>query len=139
MHRSATTTPTRTRFSIAWRPSLNAVFDEVPDEGTLVLLETTAGQGANVGYRFEQLARIIDNVEQRGRLGICVDTCHVFAAGYDISGAKGWKEMISEWRARSGGAPEGAISMTPRSRAEAGLTATRTSARDKSERRPSSA
>ena len=66
--------------------SLNAVFDDVPFEGTLVLLETTAGQGANVGYRFEQLARIIDGVEQDARLGICVDTCPVFAAGYDISG-----------------------------------------------------
>jgi deoxyribonuclease-4 len=76
--------------------SLNAVFDEVPFEGTLVLLETTAGQGANVGYRFEQLARIIDGVEQDARLGICVDTCHVFAAGYDISGKTGWRKMMSE-------------------------------------------
>ncbi|HET6638674.1 MAG TPA: deoxyribonuclease IV [Gemmatimonadota bacterium] len=76
--------------------SLNAVFDEVPFEGTQVLLETTAGQGANVGYRFEQLARIIDGVEQDARLGICVDTCHVFAAGYDISGKTGWRKMMSE-------------------------------------------
>lgn len=76
--------------------SLNAVFDDVPFEGTLVLLETTAGQGANVGYRFEQLARIIESVEQDERLGICVDTCHVFAAGYDISGKTGWKKMMSE-------------------------------------------
>lgn len=76
--------------------SLNAVFDAVPFDGTLVLLETTAGQGANVGYRFEQLARIIDGVEQDERLGICVDTCHVFAAGYDISGKTGWRKMMSE-------------------------------------------
>jgi deoxyribonuclease-4 len=76
--------------------SLNAVFDEVSDEGTLVLLETTAGQGANVGYRFEQLARIIEGVEQSDRLGICLDTCHVFAAGYDISGEAGWKQMMTE-------------------------------------------
>jgi deoxyribonuclease-4 len=76
--------------------SLNAVFEKVPDEGTLVLLETTAGQGANVGYRFEQLARIIEGVEQSERLGVCVDTCHVFAAGYDISGAAGWKGMMTE-------------------------------------------
>jgi deoxyribonuclease-4 len=76
--------------------SLNAVFDEVPFEGTQVLLETTAGQGANVGYRFEQLARIIESVEQDTRLGICVDTCHVFAAGYDISGKTGWRKMMSE-------------------------------------------
>lgn len=82
--------------------SLNAVFDEVPFEGTQVLLETTAGQGANVGYRFEQLARIIDAVEQDERLGICVDTCHVFAAGYDISGKTGWRKMMSELEATVG-------------------------------------
>ena len=82
--------------------SLNAVFDEVPFEGTQVLLETTAGQGANVGYRFEQLARIIDAVEQDARLGICVDTCHVFAAGYDISGNTGWRKMMSELEATVG-------------------------------------
>ena len=82
--------------------SLNAVFDEVPYEGTLVLLETTAGQGANVGYRFEQLARIIDGVEQDARLGICIDTCHVFAAGYDISGKTGWRKMMSELEATVG-------------------------------------
>jgi deoxyribonuclease-4 len=76
--------------------SLNVVFEQVPDEGTLVLLETTAGQGANVGYRFEQLARIIEMVEQDGRLGICLDTCHVFAAGYDIREAAGWKRMMVE-------------------------------------------
>ena len=76
--------------------SLDAVFEKVPDEGTLVLLETTAGQGANVGYRLEQLARIVDRVEQSDRLGICLDTCHVFAAGYDISSASGWKRMMTE-------------------------------------------
>ena len=82
--------------------SLNAVFDEIPFDGTLVLLETTAGQGANVGYRFEQLARIIESVEQDARLGICVDTCHVFAAGYDISGSTGWRRMMSELEATVG-------------------------------------
>lgn len=82
--------------------SLNAVFDAVPFEGTLVLLETTAGQGANVGYRFEQLARIIESVEQDARLGICVDTCHVFAAGYDISAKTGWRTMMSELEATVG-------------------------------------
>lgn len=76
--------------------SLNAVFEDVPNDGTLVLLETTAGQGANVGYRFEQLARIVERVEQSDRLGICLDTCHVFAAGYDISSEAGWKSMMSE-------------------------------------------
>ena len=76
--------------------SLDHVFDHVPDEGTLVCLETTAGQGANVGHRFDQLARIIDKVEQKKRLGICLDTCHVFVAGYDIVSAAGYERMITE-------------------------------------------
>ena len=76
--------------------SLDRIFDQVPDEGTRVLLETTAGQGGNVGYRFAQLARILERVEQSGRLGICLDTCHVFAAGYDISTARGWTSAMAE-------------------------------------------
>ena len=76
--------------------SLNAIFAEVPDEGTLVCLEITAGQGATVGYRFEQLARIIEGVEADGRVGICLDTCHVFAAGYDIRTDEGYDAMITE-------------------------------------------
>jgi deoxyribonuclease-4 len=79
--------------------SLNEIFDRVEDGGTRVLLETTAGQGANVGYRFEQLARIIEGVENASRLGICLDTCHVFAAGYDISTAKGCKKTLAEFDA----------------------------------------
>lgn len=74
--------------------SLNRVFDEVPDAGTVVCLETTAGQGANVGYRFEQLARIIDGVEPADRVAVCLDTCHVFAAGYDITTEDGYAETI---------------------------------------------
>lgn len=76
--------------------SLDGIFDQVPNEGTRVLLETTAGQGGNVGYRFAQLARILDRVEQSDRLGICLDTCHVFAAGYDISTPRGWTRTIDE-------------------------------------------
>jgi deoxyribonuclease-4 len=77
--------------------SLNVIFDKVPFDGTRVLLETTAGQGANVGYRFEQLASIIAGVEQKKRLGVCLDTCHVFAAGYDISSEKGWDKTLAEF------------------------------------------
>lgn len=75
--------------------SLNAIFEHVPDEGTLVCLETTAGQGANVGYRFDQLARIIEGVEDEARVGVCLDTCHVFAAGYDLSTEAGYEETIA--------------------------------------------
>lgn len=77
--------------------SLNHVFDRVPDGETIVLLETTAGQGANVGYRFEQLARIIDGVENRDRVGVCLDTCHVFAAGYDISTGAAYRATMREF------------------------------------------
>lgn len=76
--------------------SLDVVFDAVGDEGTIVCLETTAGQGGNVGHRFDQLARIIEGVEQKERLGICLDTCHVFVAGYDVRTAKGYRGMVDE-------------------------------------------
>jgi deoxyribonuclease IV len=48
------------------------------------VIENTAGQGSNLGYTFEQLAQIIDKVEDKSRVGICIDTCHMFVAGYDI-------------------------------------------------------
>jgi deoxyribonuclease-4 len=82
--------------------SLDWVLKKVPDEGTLVCLETTAGQGANVGYRFGQLARILEVVEQSHRLGVCLDTCHVFVAGYDISTMKGYEATIAELDATVG-------------------------------------
>ncbi|GHU99180.1 putative endonuclease 4 [Bacteroidia bacterium] len=53
--------------------------------GVTAVIENTAGQGANVGHRFEHLAAIIDRVEDRSRVGVCIDTCHTFAAGYDLS------------------------------------------------------
>jgi len=52
--------------------------------GVTAVIENTAGQGTNLGYRFEHLARIIDQVEDKGRVGICLDTCHTFTAGYDL-------------------------------------------------------
>ena len=62
--------------------SLNQILDE--SRSATVLLETTAGQGRNLGYRFEHLQQIISQSSQPDRLGICFDTCHVFAAGYDL-------------------------------------------------------
>ncbi len=58
------------------------------------LLETTAGQGSCLGRTFEQLAAIIDGVQDPDRLGICVDTCHIFAAGYPISTEKDYKATM---------------------------------------------
>lgn len=54
-------------------------------QGVTAVIENTAGQGSNLGYTFEQIAFIIDLVEDKSRVGVCIDTCHAFAAGYDIS------------------------------------------------------
>ncbi|MDO4320914.1 MAG: deoxyribonuclease IV [Lachnospiraceae bacterium] len=63
---------------------LNAIL--TPDMHTTVLLETMAGKGSEVGGRFEELAAIIERVELKDKMGVCLDTCHVFDAGYDIVG-----------------------------------------------------
>ncbi len=55
-----------------------------PEQHTLVLLETMSGKGSEVGRNFEELREIIDRVEQKNQLGVCLDTCHVYSAGYDI-------------------------------------------------------
>ena len=72
--------------------SLDRVFRRTAGFRTLLLLETTAGQGSNLGSTFEELARIMDSVERPERLGLCLDTCHLFAAGYPIHHADGYRE-----------------------------------------------
>lgn len=62
-----------------------------------VLLETTAGQGRTIGHRFEHLSRILEAVAHPERLGVCLDTCHVFAAGYDISTEEGYRATFQEF------------------------------------------
>ncbi|MBR5034624.1 MAG: deoxyribonuclease IV [Bacteroidales bacterium] len=64
--------------------SINLALDVT--EGVTAVLENTAGQGSNLGFRFEHLAQIISMVEDKSRVGICIDTCHAFAAGYDWAG-----------------------------------------------------
>lgn len=61
-----------------------------------LVLENTAGQGSNVGYRFEQLSEIIDQVEDKSRVGVCIDTCHAYAAGYDIKSKSGFVQTVTE-------------------------------------------
>lgn len=63
---------------------LNEIFEALPELKTMPLLETTAGQGSSLGRSFDELAAIIDGVREPRRVGVCIDTCHVFAAGYDI-------------------------------------------------------
>jgi deoxyribonuclease-4 len=64
---------------------------------TPTLLETTAGQGSNLGHRFEHLGRIIDNCTASERIGVCVDTCHIFAAGYPITTADDYAATMAEF------------------------------------------
>lgn len=62
--------------------SLNIALSQT--KGVTAVIENTAGQGSNLGFRFEHLAKIIDGVEDKSRVGVCIDTCHAFAAGYDL-------------------------------------------------------
>ncbi|MCX6132690.1 MAG: deoxyribonuclease IV [Ignavibacteriales bacterium] len=79
--------------------SLDIIHDETKGYGVQSVLETTAGQGTAIGYRFEQLREIIDMVAQPDRMAVCVDTCHVFAAGYDISTERGYETTFEEFDA----------------------------------------
>ncbi len=67
------------------------------DDSTRLLLETTAGQGSGIGSNFEELAYIIKRVEKKVPIGICIDTCHIFAAGYDIRTPATWKETLDKF------------------------------------------
>ncbi|MDE7438455.1 MAG: deoxyribonuclease IV [Muribaculaceae bacterium] len=64
--------------------------------GVAAILESTAGQGSNLGYEFEHLAHVIDKVEDKSRVGVCVDTCHTYSAGYDLRNEDGYK---ATWKA----------------------------------------
>lgn len=63
-------------------------------EGVTAVIENTAGQGTNLGWRFEHIARIIAGIDDKRRVGVCIDTCHTLAAGYDISTEKGYNECF---------------------------------------------
>lgn len=74
--------------------SINMAHQAVPN--VVAVIENTAGQGSNLGYRFEHLAEIIDQVEDKSRVGICIDTCHTFAAGYDLRGETATDNTLTE-------------------------------------------
>jgi deoxyribonuclease IV len=73
---------------------INRVLDAT--KNVTVVLETTAGQGSNVGYRFDHLASIIDRVADTSRIGFCIDTCHIFAAGYDLRTPETYDATMNE-------------------------------------------
>jgi deoxyribonuclease-4 len=77
--------------------SIDEVCREIPKVRTKIALEITAGQGSCIGHRFEHLAHIIENVREPERLCVCLDTAHVFAAGYDISTEKAIRKTFREF------------------------------------------
>lgn len=77
--------------------SLNRILDALPGNPTITCLETTAGQGTTLGRTFEEIAAIIDAVEDKSRVGVCFDTCHTFAAGYDLKSYDGTIKVFDEF------------------------------------------
>ena len=77
--------------------NINRLMSELPDDSVRLLLETTAGQGSNLGYSFEQLAYMMAKVEDKKRIGVCLDTCHIFAAGYPISEPADYKKTMKRF------------------------------------------
>lgn len=75
--------------------SINLALDQT--KGVTAIIENTAGQGTNMGFRFEQVAAMIDGVEDKSRVGVCLDTCHTYASGYDIKTSAGFDAVMAEF------------------------------------------
>jgi deoxyribonuclease IV len=75
--------------------SINMVLEKT--KGVTAVIENTAGQGTNIGYTFEQLREIIDNVEDKSRVGVCIDTCHAFTSGYDVKSHEGFIKTFEKF------------------------------------------
>ncbi len=74
---------------------VNTALDET--EGVTAVIENTAGQGSNLGWKFEHLAYIIERIKDQSRIGVCIDTCHSFAAGYDLKTPEGYEKTMAEF------------------------------------------
>lgn len=79
---------------------INAALDKT--QGVTAVIENTAGQGTNLGFKFSQIARIISGVNDKSRVGVCIDTCHTFAAGYDLSTEMGYNFTMDEFEQEIG-------------------------------------
>jgi deoxyribonuclease-4 len=75
--------------------SINQVLDKTT--GVTAVIENTAGQGSHLGYTFEQIGTIIDLVEDKSRVGVCIDTCHAYTAGYDLATRQGYEETFNHF------------------------------------------
>ena len=79
--------------------SLDVVHEQTKKYQVKSVIETTAGQGTAIGYRFEQIRSIIDAVDDKKRMAVCIDTCHIFAAGYDIASDDGYAQTFADFDA----------------------------------------
>jgi deoxyribonuclease-4 len=75
--------------------SINLALEQT--HGVIAVIENTAGQGSNVGYQFEQIRYIIDHVKDKSRVGVCLDTCHSYVAGYDLKTRQGYEETFRKF------------------------------------------
>ncbi len=75
--------------------SVNIILDKT--EGVTAVLENVAGQGSNIGHSFEQLAHIIDRIEDKARIGVCIDTCHAYSAGFDLADPEGYEKTWEDF------------------------------------------
>lgn len=79
---------------------INLALDQT--RGVTAVIENTAGQGTNLGFKFSQIARIISGINDKSRVGVCIDTCHTFAAGYDLSTEMGYQFTLDEFEQQIG-------------------------------------
>lgn len=77
--------------------AINKLFKKLKNNKCTLLLECTAGQGTNLGYKFEQLAEMIDLTENKDHIGVCIDTCHIFSAGYPLIDPKDYKNTMKSF------------------------------------------
>jgi len=77
--------------------SMNLAIEATKTSDVILVIENTAGQGSNLGYKFEHLAYLIDKIEDKSRVGVCLDTCHTFTAGYDLRTKEAYEQTMSEF------------------------------------------
>lgn len=97
MHPGSYTSGTEDRGLTLIADGLAAILEARPEARTRILLEHTAGQGTNLGHRFEHLAAIVDRLGGSRRIGVCLDTCHLLTAGYDICSRQGYEETFRQF------------------------------------------
>lgn len=77
--------------------SMNRAIDKTKNSGVKLIIENTAGQGSNLGYKFEHLVYIIERIKDKSRVGVCLDTCHTFTAGYDLRTKEAYAKTMQEF------------------------------------------